>query len=106
MLQCQGCHLANGRGSTQAVPDMTEHGVALLHTELGRQFFIQVPGSSNAPLDDQELSDVLNFIVSDVIRADGVALFTESEVARSRGEPIADVIQYRRRLIERIQSDH
>ncbi|BFM08051.1 c-type cytochrome [Halioxenophilus aromaticivorans] len=99
MLQCQGCHLANGTGTTTGVPDMTEYGALLLKQKQGRKFFIQVPGASNAALNNKQLAAVLNYIVDEILQADDVDDFTEQEIANSRGKPLGDVVAHRKSLI-------
>ena len=100
MLQCQGCHLASGKGTASGVPDMTQYGALLLKQDRGRKFFIQVPGVSNAALDDEQLAEVLNYIVDDILKAEGVAYFTAEEIALSRGRPIDNIVSYHAKLIE------
>ncbi|NKB38522.1 MAG: hypothetical protein GKR93_15410 [Gammaproteobacteria bacterium] len=58
-LNCQGCHLPDASGSPGLVPKIKDFVGNFLHVEGGREFIVQVPGSANAPINDQELTDVL-----------------------------------------------
>jgi mono/diheme cytochrome c family protein len=56
MLQCQGCHKANGEGMLGTIPSLLDDGLAMLESKRGREFFIKVPGSSMSPLNNQLMS--------------------------------------------------
>ena len=107
MLQCQGCHKANGGGIEGSVPDLRTFGKLLLAVPEGRQFYVSVPGSANSPLTDQELAEVLNFIVSDILddaedQADSLSRFTGDEIARYRSLKIPDVLERRKELVKSV----
>jgi mono/diheme cytochrome c family protein len=104
MLQCQGCHKSNGEGIEGSVPDLKEYGAYLLSTAAGRQYFVSVPGSANAPLTNRELAEVLNFITTDILETsenepESLQRFSEEEVARYRPIKIPDVERLRTELI-------
>ena len=63
MLNCQGCHQADGRGLQGSVPDMRNFVGKFLDTPGGREFLVQVPGSANSPLSDAALAELLNWIL-------------------------------------------
>ena len=50
MLNCQGCHLPDGTGYGNKVPDMKNQLGRFLTVNGGREFLVQVPGSATAPL--------------------------------------------------------
>ncbi len=107
MLQCQGCHLADGRGSPGAVPSLVDRIGLFLTVPEGRAFLVQVPGSAQSPLDDAALAGVLNWM----IRSYGPARiardfrpYEAAEVARYRSRPLIDVEARRRELIARIDA--
>jgi len=107
MLQCQGCHKANGAGFGESVPDLRIVGRQLLAVPAGRQFYVSVPGSSNAPLSNQQLAEVLNFIIADILgdkddQADSLSRFTEEEIARYRSIKIPDVKGLREELVRSV----
>lgn len=107
MLQCQGCHKANGEGFGESVPDLRIVGRQLLAVPAGRQFYVSVPGSANAPLSDQQLAEVLNFIITDILgdkdgRDDSLTRFTEEEITRYRSIRIPDVQRLREDLVKSV----
>ena len=107
ILNCQGCHLADGSGFKDKVPKMTDFVAYFLHVEGGREFIVQVPGAANAPISDKELADVMNWLLHNFSRAqlpEAFLPYTEAEVARLRKSPMIDINSRRVILIERIQS--
>ncbi len=107
LLQCQGCHLADGRGAPdKGVPALRGSVARFLTVEGGRAYLIRVPGVSGSPLSDAELAAVLNWIVQafgPAEAAQGAAPFTEQEVRRFRRPPLDDVAPVRSRLLETIR---
>ena len=63
ILHCQGCHLADGAGTPDKVPALKNEVGRFLHVTGGREFLIQVPGTSQSPLSDAEVAAVLVGIV-------------------------------------------
>jgi len=106
MLNCQGCHGPTGAGTADgSVPVMTDFVGKFLLVPGGRKYLVQVPGSANAPLSDQMLAELLNWMLWRVspkqVPADFVP-YNEAEVGRWRVEPLQDVITYRAALIDSI----
>ena len=104
MLQCQGCHRADGAGIVGSVPDLRTYGRLFLTSGKGRRYYVSVPGSANAPLSNDELADVLNYIIDAIIMpADGsskpIQYFDESEVGNYRQEKIVNVAQFREDIL-------
>ncbi len=94
MLDCMGCHRADGEGVPGKVPDMRNSLVPLSLSPAGRRFLIQVPGDAQAPLSDVELAALLNWMVhhlSAVAAPRHLRPFTAKEVARYRKTPLIDV---------------
>jgi hypothetical protein len=94
MLDCMGCHRADGEGVPGKVPDMRNSLVPLSLSQAGRRFLIQVPGVAQAPLSDIELAALLNWMVHHLsaIPARGrPRAFTAAEVASYRNTPLTDV---------------
>ncbi len=106
MLECQGCHLADGTGSAGKVPALRNFVGRFLTVAGGREFLVRVPGSAQSVLDDRELAEVLNWIIRrfgpDDVSRDFVA-FTWEEVTRYRGRPLTDVESVRSELIRHMQ---
>ncbi len=61
MLKCQGCHRQDGSGDDFTNPPMKDVLAKFLHVEGGREFLVRVPGVSTSDLDDERLTDVLNW---------------------------------------------
>ncbi len=101
MLQCQGCHRADGSGSPGAVPSLTGYRGRFLTVPGGREYLVRVPGSAQSPLSDADLARVLNWMIRafgpPAIAADFEPFRTE-EVERLRASPLTDVDSVRREL--------
>ena len=108
ILNCQGCHLPDASGSPGLVPKMKDFVGNFLHVEGGREFIVQVPGSANAPINDQELRDVLNWMLVEFSAAqmpDNFIPYTADEVGRLRRQPLIDVNGTREQLIRKIEKE-
>jgi hypothetical protein len=106
-LFCQGCHGPGGEGD-RAVPAFTDFVGKFLGSDEGREFLIRVPGSANAPLSDEELAEVLNWIVGQFAGSSEPAeweRFTEEEVTASRKKPLIQIIEYRATLLEALSTN-
>jgi len=101
ILHCQGCHLADGAGTPAKVPALKQEVGRFLQVEGGREFLIQVPGTSQSALTDAEVADVLNWILENFsqeqLDADFVP-YTKEEVARHR-RPLVNVSSVRAELV-------
>ncbi len=107
-LHCMGCHLADGSGGAPDVPDIRGEMGRMLGVEGGREYLVQVPGASQAPISDAELAAVVNFMLetfnAHTLPDDYVPL-TEEEVARWRADWLSEVAAVRRDLLNRIRTD-
>ena len=105
MLQCQGCHRADGSGSPGAVPSLTGYMGRFLTVPGGREYLVRVPGSAQSPLSDADLARVLNWMIRafgpPAIAAD-FEPFRADEVGRLRASPLTDVDSVRRALSQAI----
>lgn len=108
MLQCQGCHRADGSGSPGAVPSLSDSIGRFLTVPGGREYLVRVPGSAQSPLGDDDLARVLNWMIRafgpPAIAAD-FEPFRADEVARIRVSPLIEVDSARRALIRAIDRD-
>lgn len=108
LLHCAGCHQADGGGLPDGrVPGFTGNLGYFLRTPEGRRFLVQVPGSSQSPMNDQDLAEVLNWMLREFSRAEMprvVKPFTGPEVHDLRSNPLTDVAAERARILERLQS--
>ena len=62
-LNCQGCHGVRGEGSAGGAPPMPGVVAQFLKVEGGREYLGRVPGVAHAPLSNDELADVLNWML-------------------------------------------
>ncbi len=103
LLQCAACHLPDGHGSPGKVPDLREYLGEFAQHPASRSFIARVPGASGAPISDQDLADVLNWILitmnGDQLRAE-FKPYTAVEVARYRRDVLTDVEPVRQELIK------
>jgi mono/diheme cytochrome c family protein len=101
MLQCQGCHGADGRGAPGTVPSLEGVG-RFLAAPGGREYLVRVPGSSQSALDDAALAAVLNWMIREFDPRDFVP-YTAEEVSRVRRPPLDDVDAVRRELLQKLE---
>lgn len=63
MLYCQGCHLADASGLENEVPRMKDFVGYFLHSQEGREFVIRVPGVATSSLPDEQLTELMNWLL-------------------------------------------
>jgi mono/diheme cytochrome c family protein len=102
MLNCQGCHLADGRGyPARQVPSLRGRLGEYLHVPGGREFLVQVPGAAQSSLSDAQLAQVLNWMLytfSPQQLPDDFIAYSATEVQPLRQQPLARVSQIRQAL--------
>lgn len=107
MLNCAGCHQSDGTGlSDGTVPSFHANLGHFVRIPEGREFVIQVPGSSQSALDDDELAAVLNWMLDEFCRSELPRAFepyTAAEVHRLRAIPLSDVKLTRARIIANLR---
>ena len=105
ILHCQGCHLADGQATPGKIPPLVGAG-QFLGVEGGREFLVRVPGVSLAIIPDDELAELMNWMLyrfsADDMRAD-FEPYTAEEVARFRQEPLVDVETVRAELLGNVE---
>jgi len=109
MIHCQGCHVPDGRGFPDKVPDMRATLPLLLSVEGGRAFLVQVPGSAMSALPNDRLAATLNWIVKNFTDDETVAVFadyTEQEVEQMRAVRLDNVFTTRDALIGHLENAH
>jgi hypothetical protein len=102
MLNCMGCHLADGSGAAGKVPSVRDSLPVLSESTAGRRYLVQVPGAALSPLSDLELAQVLNWMVRNLSArtvSPHFTDFTAAEVAGYRRSPLVDVRETRARLL-------
>jgi len=63
MLNCQGCHRADGAWTGNAVPAMPGIVARFLSVPGGREYLIRVPGVASSPLPDDSLAVLVNWML-------------------------------------------
>lgn len=107
MLNCQGCHLPDGSGSPGNVPKLNDFVGYFLHVPGGREFIAQVPGAANAPISNEELAGVMNWMLLNFSANELPTPFqpySADEIGELRKAPLVEVDQQRGELLTRIQN--
>ena len=109
MLNCQGCHGADGSGTADgSVPTMKNFVGKFLSVPGGREFIARVPGVANAALADEPLADLLNWVLvtqSNAEIPDGFQAYTPDEIAQLRQLSLQDVLEERALLVSKMPAD-
>ncbi|MCR8923101.1 cytochrome c [Dasania sp. GY-MA-18] len=98
---CQGCHTQDGMGG-RGVPQLKGFMGHFLSSQVGREYLVRVPGSANSVLDDEQLAEVLNWMLLNFAEDSLQASFQPyqaSEVAGYRQQPLMEVLAYRKALV-------
>lgn len=106
MMECQGCHLADGSGGVSNIPPLNGHVAKFLTVPGGREFLAQVPGVARSPLSDAEITAVLNWLLLEFGPVDIAKQFppyTVEEVSMLRKAPLTEVVHRRAELIQLIE---
>jgi mono/diheme cytochrome c family protein len=102
MLNCMGCHIADGSGASGKVPSLRDSLLPLSSSAAGRRYLVQVPGASQSRLSNLELAQVLSWMVRNLsaqsVPRDFVD-FTAQEVAGYRATQLLNVRETRARLL-------
>lgn len=102
VLNCMGCHTATGGGIPGKVPPLANSLGYFTHLPAGREYVMRVPGASNSALSDQDLADVLNWVLTTMNR-DALPRdfkpYTAAEVAARRRPAFSDVATVRAGLV-------
>ena len=105
LLNCQGCHKADGSGQPGYVPDFRESVARFLAVPQGRAYLGRVPGTSQSLLSDPDRAQVLNWILVTFDSAHIPANFTPytaAEMAVYRRDPLSQAGTERVLLLQRI----
>jgi len=109
MIHCQGCHVPDGSGFAGRVPDLRETLPLFLSVEGGREFLVQVPGSSQSALSDARLAGVLNWIIKSFSNDAPLASFVPYEttdITAVRSIRLDDVFATRDALIGHLEGQN
>ncbi|HZR83710.1 MAG TPA: cytochrome c [Candidatus Binatia bacterium] len=102
-VNCQGCHLADGRATPGLVPALAGVVASFAHVSAGRSYLMRLPNVASTSLSDRETADLLNWVVGRFgppADAATVSRFTAEEVASARREPLVDVAGARRAAVD------
>ena len=103
--RCGGCHGIGGKSASVLVPDLRDQVGYFLCTKEGREYLIRLPNVSYSAIpDDQQLADMMNFVVfglggPSVPR--GAKHFTAAEIGSLRKQPLAttSLVDARNRIV-------
>jgi hypothetical protein len=102
LLHCAGCHQSDGSGVPGTVPNLRNNLGYFLYSPQGRDFLVQVPGSSQSPLDNQDLAAVLNWLLREFSREElppNLHPYTADEVGLLRSGAPPDIAAERARIL-------
>jgi mono/diheme cytochrome c family protein len=109
LLHCGGCHGLDGRSADRLVPTLSNQVGAFACTARGRDYVARLPNVALAPLDDQRLADVLNYVFAMDAHAyrRTTPPYTPAQVADLRRRPLigAPISAARRELVARFIAD-
>ena len=101
LLHCSGCHMPDGTGLAGVVPTLHDVIGRIVAKPEGRSYIVRVPGVSQAPISDEKLTAVLNWMLaefsSDTL-PEKFQPFTVREVNRARSQILADPLRLRAEL--------
>ena len=98
LLYCSGCHLVNGEGNHPNVPTLHDELGRMLTVPEMRDYLVQIPGAAQAPINDAELTAVINWVLeqwNSETLPDGYQEFSVEEVETARKQILADPLRYR-----------
>lgn len=107
-MLCQGCHTPDGTG-VKDVPQIKGFIGNFLTTSQGRDYLVRVPGSANSALNDEELAEVLNWMIVDMGGSSvpkNMKKYTAKEVAQLRKKSLFEVVEYRKMLVSQLPIDN
>ena len=104
LLHCSGCHLPDGSGAPPEVPSLRGPMGALVATPEGRDYIARVPEVAQAPLADDALARVLNWVLREFNAETLPTSFRPlgaTEVGGARVKVLADPLRAREAIVGR-----
>lgn len=104
-LNCWGCHLPHAEGIPGTVPRLAHSMGYFLQIPDGRAYLVQVPGVANSPLNDQQIADVLNWLLVTFSKNElpkDFRPYTVEEIRRLRPHPLVNVKASRKGMAKRL----
>lgn len=107
LLRCSGCHGLDGSGLIAGgIPPFPGFIDVFFKDEESRLYMMHVPGVVSASLTNQEIAEVMNYILDRWGAPDhGATYYTEAEVTELREQPVADVVLLRRSITQRLAEE-
>lgn len=91
VMHCRGCHGVEAKGSKGGAPNMVGEVGQFLHSSDGRAFLVRVPGVAFVELPDNEVAELLNWLIQKFDKA-GVPkpfkAYSSEEVGILRKSPL------------------
>ena len=106
LLKCSGCHRADGGGAVEAgIPPFPGFIAPLARNADGRVYIAHVPGVIGSRLSNEQLVDVLNYVIDEWAGEDAADTprFTVEEFAALREVPVTNVVEYRRDVVAQMK---
>lgn len=106
-LNCWGCHQPQAQGIPGSVPRLANSMGYFLHLPEGRAYLAEVPGVATAPLSDEQIAQVLNWMLLTFSRPqlpEHFAPYTAAEIHKYRMHKLANVTEVRQRLAAELSS--
>lgn len=91
MLNCQGCHRADGGATGDQVPALSGIVARFLSVPGGREYLIRVPGVAMAPMDDESIAELTNWMLHEFDKGNipqDFERYSASEVGALRKSPL------------------
>jgi hypothetical protein len=107
---CSGCHGMQGNSAPAPIPVLRDRVGYFMCTREGRDYLIRLPNGAYSAIDDnQELADMMNFVVFGLGGASAPRTakpFTAAEVARLRRDALAtqSLIAARTKIVSALYS--
>ena len=105
MLKCSGCHRVDGQGAPEAgIPPFPGFIAPLARNDDGRVYIAHVPGIMGSRLSNEQLADVLNYVIDEWAGEDAADTprFTTEELAALREVPVTNIVEYRRDVVNQL----
>lgn len=100
LLHCGGCHIEDGSGLPPHVPDLRVEMPLFAGFTEGRAYIARVPGVIQAPMDSQQLTDVLNLLLTRFAPVNsGLQPFSAAEIMLYQQEALLDPKKLRDELL-------
>jgi hypothetical protein len=105
VLACAGCHGLDGLSNSKVVPSLKGRVGYYLNLPEGRAYLSRLPNVAFAPMNDQKLAAVLNYMVFEIGGGStpaGAKPYDAAEVGKLRKQPLTEVTlsKYRQRMVE------